>query len=76
MNSKSYSDIEKNLYINFLINHQEELFETIIILIEERIKCLVPNMIQEYLNKNQQKVVLDTSQAENQLSNLFKKLKF
>lgn len=76
MNYKSFSDIEKNLYVNFLLNHQDELFNSMIILIEERIKSIVPNMIQEYLNQNPQKVVLDTSQAENQLSNLFKNIKF
>lgn len=75
MNFESFSDIEKNLYVNFLINHQDELFNSMVVLIEERIKSIVPNMIQEYLNQNPQKVVIDTSQAENQLSNLFKNLK-
>lgn len=76
MNYKSFSDIEKNLYVNFLLNQQDELFNSMIILIEERIKSIVPSMIQEYLNQNPQKVVLDTSHAENQLSNLFKNIKF
>lgn len=71
-----FSDIEKNLYLNFLMNHQEELFEMIVVLVEERIKSLVPNMVKEYIQQNPQEVVLDMREAENQISNLFKNIKF
>lgn len=70
-----FSDIEKNLYLNFLMNHQEELFEMIVILVEERIKSLVPNMVKEYIQQNPQEVILDTREAENQIANLFKNIK-
>ena len=76
MNYKEFSEIEKNIFVNYLINNQAEQFEIMTTLIEERIKMLVPNMIQEYLNQNPQKVEIDTSQAEKELSNLFRNLKF
>ena len=76
MKYKEFSEIEKNILVNCLINNQSEQFEMMITLIEERIKMLVPNMIQQYLIQNPQKIEIDTNQAEKELSNLFKNIKF
>ena len=58
------------------MDNQTEQFELIEAMIEERIKMSVPDMIKEYINQNPQEVVLDTREAENQLSNLFKHIRF
>ena len=76
MNFDNFSEKEKRIFTKFLMDNQTELFELIEAMIEERIKITVPDMIKEYINQNPQDVVLDTREAENQLSNLFKHIRF
>lgn len=76
MNFDNFSEKEKRIFTQFLMDNQIEQFELIEAMIEERIKITVPNMIKEYINQNPQEVVLDTREAENQLSNLFKHIRF
>lgn len=76
MNFDNFSEKEKRIFTKFLMDNQTELFELIEAMIEERIKITVPDMIKEYINQNPQEVVLDTREAENQLSNLFKHIRF
>ena len=76
MNFDNFSEKEKRIFTQFLMDNQTEQFEIIEAMIEERIKMIVPDMIKEYINQNPQEVVLDTREAENQLSNLFKHIRF
>ncbi len=76
MNFDNFSEKEKRIFTQFLMDNQKEQFELIEAMIEERIKMSVPDMIKEYINQNPQEVVLDTREAENQLSNLFKHIRF
>ncbi len=76
MNFDNFSEKEKRIFTQFLMDNQTEQFELIEAMIEERIKITVPDMIKEYINQNPQEVVLDTREAENQLSNLFKHIRF
>ena len=76
MNFDNFSEKEKRIFTQFLMDNQTEQFEIIEAMIEERIKMSVPDMIKEYINQNPQEVVLDTREAENQLSNLFKNIRF
>ena len=76
MNFDNFSEKEKRIFTQFLMDIQTEQFELIEAMIEERIKMSVPDMIKEYINQNPQEVVLDTREAENQLSNLFKHIRF
>lgn len=76
MNFDNFSEKEKRIFTQFLMDNQTEQFELIEAMIEERIKMSVPDMIKEYINQNPQEVVLDTREAENQLSNLFKHIRF
>ena len=76
MNFDNFSEKEKRIFTQFLMDNQTEQFELIEAMIEERIRMSVPDMIKEYINQNPQEVVLDTREAENQLSNLFKHIRF
>lgn len=52
MNYDNFSNKEKNIFLSFLLENKAELFEMITVLIEERIKSIVPNMIKDYLYNN------------------------
>ena len=76
MNFDNLKKKKKRIFTQFLMDNQTEQFELLEAMIEERIRMSVPDMIKEYINQNPQEVVLDTREAENQLSNLFKHIRF
>ncbi len=76
MDFNNFSEKEKRIFTKYLMDNQMEEFELIEMLIEERIKIMVPQMIYEYNKQNPQKLVIDTREAENEISNLFRNIRF
>lgn len=76
MDYNSLGEKGKIICNNYAYEDRAEEFEMLMVLIDERIKTLVPGMIADYIKQNPQKAELDFNQFQNQLSNLFKNVKF